>query len=256
MLMNSIAVAVLCGSLLVTTTAAAQTLTQFNKTSTRTRPYFIELYTSQGCSSCPPAETWLSAFSKQTELWHKYFPIAFHVTYWDYIGWKDPFAAKTFSQRQYDHLKAKHIGQVYTPQFVINGQEWRGWFDRKLGDVFSKVQPEVGALSVSIEGLQLTASFDNQTGNSAPIELHLALVGAGLETEVKRGENRNKQLKHDFTVLSHQVIKSNRRQQSTFTAEIERIDTKSWTAEQFAWVAWIEQRDQPVQAVAAWLEAE
>jgi len=107
MLMNSIVVAVLCGSLLVTTTAAAQTLTQFNKTSTTTRPYFIELYTSQGCSSCPPAETWLSAFSKQTELWHKYFPIAFHVTYWDYIGWKDHYATKENGQRQsrYENLK-------------------------------------------------------------------------------------------------------------------------------------------------------
>lgn len=234
--------------------AAAQTLTDFNKQSTTTQPYFIELYTSQGCSSCPPAEAWLSAFTKQTDLWDKYFPLAFHVTYWDYIGWKDPFGKRAFSQRQYDHLNAKHTGQVYTPQFVINGQEWRGWFDRKLGDVLSKPQAEVGTLSVAITGDQLTANFDNQLGNNGPLKLHLALVGAGLETKVKRGENRNKSLQHDFTVLHHQVIEPAAKQPLVFTGTVATKSQYIDKAEKLAWVAWIERRHQPIQAVAAWLD--
>lgn len=242
--------------LLLSVNVAAQTITDFNKKSTANKPYFIELYTSQGCSSCPPAETWLSAFSKQTALWDKYFPLAFHVTYWDYIGWKDPYGERAFSQRQYDHLNAKHIGQVYTPQFVINGQEWRGWFDRKLGDVLSKPQVDVGELSVAIQGLQLRANFENQTGNTSPLELHLALVGAGLETKISRGENRNKILQHDFTVLKHQVFIEQANNANHFAADIEPVTLKDWHATRYAWVAWIEQKDRPIQAVGAWLDTQ
>ncbi len=88
-----------------------------------------------------------------------YFPLAFHVTYWDYIGWKDPFGQRGFSQRQYDHLNAKNTGQVYTPQFVINGEEWRGWFARDLLLGFNRQEQEVGVLNVTVSEQTLKASF-------------------------------------------------------------------------------------------------
>ncbi len=240
--------------LLFSVNVYAQTITDFDKQSTVNKPYFIELYTSQGCSSCPPAETWLSAFSKQTELWDKYFPLAFHVTYWNYIGWKDPYGKRAFSQRQYDHLNAKHTGQVYTPQFVINGQEWRGWFERKLGDVLSKPQAEVGILSVNIKDNQLKAHFNNQTGNDVPLSLHLALVAAGLQTKVTRGENRNKLLEHDFTVLEHQEFEPEKQHPQSFVGEVVIESKYINSAKKLAWVAWVEQRHQPIQAVGDWLQ--
>ena len=92
----------------------------------------IELYTSEGCSSCPPAEAWLSTWKSSPDLWKSVFPVAFHITYWDDLGWTDSFAQPAFTQRQRDY--AARLGQdsVYTPEFVVNGREWRGWFSRRV----------------------------------------------------------------------------------------------------------------------------
>ncbi|WP_037471074.1 DUF1223 domain-containing protein [Shewanella waksmanii] len=273
----------------------AASLGEFNQQSSVYRPYFVELYTSQGCSSCPPAEQWLSSFRDHPQLWKTLFPLAFHVSYWNCIGWKDPYSKRAFSQRQYDHLNAKNTGQVYTPQFVINGKEWRGWFDRELGDVFNQPPEKVGVLSVSIKAksaqdkaentatatatdtatgtagtaLHLQASFerysDNQSSKTAnqssnqqastvindesPIELHLALVGTGFTTNVTRGENRNKVLKHDFTVLQHQVFTPHTTNPSHFSGEVTIDNKHSGKAEKLVWVAWIVQNHRPIQAV-------
>jgi len=76
----------------------------------------IELYTSEGCSSCPPAEEYLNNFKNKKGLWQTWIPVAFHVDYWDYIGWKDRFAAKKFGQRQRQYAKLKRTSTVYTPR--------------------------------------------------------------------------------------------------------------------------------------------
>ena len=83
---------------------------------------FIELYTSEGCSSCPPADRWLSQLKDDPTLWQDKVPIAFHVDYWDYIGWKDSLALPGNTQRQGQYKAENKIGFVYTPGFVINGQ--------------------------------------------------------------------------------------------------------------------------------------
>lgn len=88
----------------------------------------IELFTSEGCSSCPPADNWLSGFKSDPRLWKQIIPLAFHVDYWDYIGWRDRFASPAFSARQSDHKKQGNIRSVYTPGLVVDGREWRGWF--------------------------------------------------------------------------------------------------------------------------------
>ncbi|MDH5614701.1 MAG: DUF1223 domain-containing protein, partial [Gammaproteobacteria bacterium] len=89
----------------------------------------IELYTSEGCSSCPPAEKYLNTYRHNKELWHTYIPVAFHVDYWDYIGWKDRFASPSFSTRQRQHARERNVRSVYTPSFMVNGAGWQpGWF--------------------------------------------------------------------------------------------------------------------------------
>src|SRR5437870_9403607 len=90
----------------------------------------LELYASEGCSSCPPAEAWLSALKEHPRLWKDFVPVAFHVDYWDYLGWKDPFSSKAWSERQSDYAEHWHSDSVYTPGFVLNGNEWRGWLTR------------------------------------------------------------------------------------------------------------------------------
>src|SRR5712692_9250138 len=93
----------------------------------------VELYTSEGCNSCPPADRWLSALGKKypPEL---VVPLALHVDYWDYIGWKDPYAKREFSQRQRRLSELQRAAFVYTPQVLLQGADFRDWggaaFDR------------------------------------------------------------------------------------------------------------------------------
>ncbi|MBE8167854.1 MAG: DUF1223 domain-containing protein, partial [Shewanella sp.] len=152
---------VIIGALLVVLSSGvqAQSLTEFTKQSDEKKPIFIELFSSQGCSSCPPVEEWFSKFMDEQALWQSYFPVSFHVTYWNYLGWRDPFSQRKYSQRQYDHLDKLNIRQVYTPGFLVNGNEWRGWFDRDFSQVKQAGNQVVGKLSLDIKGRQLSASF-------------------------------------------------------------------------------------------------
>src|SRR5712691_12958707 len=91
--------------------------------SAREQTALIELYTSEGCSSCPSAETWLSRLKESPGLWKDFVPLAFHVDYWDYLGWRDPFAAKEWTARQYEYSANWKSESVYTPGFVVDGRE-------------------------------------------------------------------------------------------------------------------------------------
>ena len=95
--------------------------------SASSRTSVLELFTSEGCSSCPPADEWMSRLIDDDRLWSEVVPIAFHVDYWDHLGWKDPVASRDFSSRQREHAASWKNNRVYTPGFVLNGLEWRGW---------------------------------------------------------------------------------------------------------------------------------
>jgi hypothetical protein len=164
------------------------------------RTMVVELFTSQGCSSCPPAEAWLNRFLNDPRLWTDIVPVAFHVDYWDNLGWKDPYATRTNTERQYQYRSDGHAASVYTPCFIVDGREWKGWFDRT--PLPKPSTTNAGILSVRLDGRKLEASF---TGESAKLDLNVAILGAGSETDVTRGENRGRQLHSDFVVL--QLIK-------------------------------------------------
>lgn len=164
----------------------------------------LELYTSEGCSSCPPADRWLSKLRDDPRLWEQVVPIAFHVDYWDYIGWEDRLASAEHGRRQRDYAREGNVKTVYTPGLILGGQEWRGWFSRpvlELGD-----QEEVGRLSLDLANRQGTAVFVPVEGTGKPLELHVAVLGFGLETEVRAGENRGRKLIHDFAVLDYRRV--------------------------------------------------
>ena len=86
----------------------------------------IELYTSEGCSSCPPAETWMSRLKESPGLWKQFVPIAFHVDYWDRLGWRDRFSSQRWTERQRRYASLWQSESVYTPAVVVNGREQRG----------------------------------------------------------------------------------------------------------------------------------
>src|SRR5208282_1119235 len=91
------------------------------------------LYTSEGCSSCPPAEAWLSGLQDSPRLWKDFAPVAFHVDYWNYLGWKDAWSDAAFSERQWTFAQRWQSKSIYTPEFVFNGREWHNWFAGKNG---------------------------------------------------------------------------------------------------------------------------
>jgi len=165
-----------------------------------TQSSLIELFTSEGCSSCPPAEKWLSALKSSSDLWKKAVPVAFHVDYWDHLGWRDHFAKPEFTSRQHRYAAAWGGDSVYTPGFVVNGKEWRDWFGR---NGMPTTSTKVGVLRVSLgDGGKLTATFVPETTQPRALAFDVALLGNDLESDVKRGENSGRKLLHDFVVLS------------------------------------------------------
>jgi len=80
----------------------------------------LELFTSEGCSSCPPAETWLSGLKSAPGLWKEFVPVSFHVDYWDHLGWKDAWGTKAFSDRQRAYARNWQTDSIYTPGFVLD----------------------------------------------------------------------------------------------------------------------------------------
>ncbi|UTW44937.1 DUF1223 domain-containing protein [bacterium SCSIO 12696] len=156
----------------------------------------LELYTSEGCSSCPPADRWLSRQKQNSGLWTQFVPVAFHVAYWDWIGWEDDFASEKYDQRQRNYASTGAISNIYTPGFLLNGREWRGFFQHQSALPTAK-PVQAGNLALSIDGKTFSASFDGKNGR----ELNIAILGMGLNNKVTRGENRNKTLAHDFVVV-------------------------------------------------------
>src|SRR5882672_8823723 len=178
---------------------AQNTLLTFQSPGQRTA--LIELYTSEGCSSCPPAEAWLSHLRTSPGLWKDFVPLAFHVDYWDHLGWRDPWASKSFSDRQRTYAKQWRSDSIYTPGFVLNGKEWRDWSGRNDGPKAGGAN--AGVLTVSSSDpnrWQVSFAPPNTTG--ADYEVHGALLAGGLSSDVKAGENRGRLLRHDFVVLA------------------------------------------------------
>ena len=174
-------------------------------TSPNQQTTFVELYTSEGCSSCPPADQWLSALKDNPRLWKEIVPVAFHVDYWNDLGWKDKFSRAEHSQRQRNYAKFQNLRTVYTPGFLQNGREWRAWFRNRMLD--SDLGDEVGRLEVSIKEGIVTASFRSEKEMESPLTLNVAWLGFDLATEVLAGENKGKILKHDFVSYSTNEIK-------------------------------------------------
>lgn len=204
----------------------------------------LELYTSQGCSSCPPAERWLNKFIDDDDLWVEVIPIAFHVDYWDYIGWQDPYAAAAHGERQRDYARAGRARTVYTPGFFSNGREWRGW-TFGLGPRRGDRRP--GSLIATIDAGRIHASFP---AAGEPTQLHVALLGCGIETVVARGENRGRTLPQEFVVLAHALHTSD-----TGQWQVDLPQVEAGQAQRLAIALWVStpENPAPLQATGGWL---
>ncbi len=217
----------------------------------------LELFTSEGCSSCPPADKWLTGLKSNPGLWHNFIPIALHVDYWDYIGWQDPFASPAHSKRQRQYVREQSLKAVYTPGFVYNGSEWRQWYRSRNVDFPAGNRP--GSLQLQVEGKVVTVQFTPRPGTNLATEspanykIHVALLGFGLKTRVSAGENRGKILPHDFVVLgmNNASLKIVERR---FEAQLS-MPHPTATPESYGVVAWISSKSEqrPIQAVGGFL---
>jgi len=171
------------------------------------RVALLELYTSEGCSSCPPADRWLSAARQRADWGGRVVPLALHVDYWDYIGWKDAYAKPLFSARQQEQVAAAGNTVVYTPQFFVQGRSWRSArpssnLDAALQEAARKpAGADVSLTSQKTEGRSLPVRLEVRLkpGQDAAA-VYVALYQNGLTTSVRAGENQGATLRHDYVV--------------------------------------------------------
>jgi hypothetical protein len=165
------------------------------------RTPLVELCTSEGCSSCPPADQFLSELTDSKGLWRDYVPVSFHVDYWDRLGWKDRFARAEFTERQRAYARTWKSRSVYTPAFVIDGREWKGFFEGEL--LPRSVNDRVGVLRLErVESRSWKLKFRPVKKHEGTLNGHIVIQGLGLDSLVSSGENRGRRLEHDFVVLS------------------------------------------------------
>ena len=170
----------------------------------------LELYTSEGCDSCPPADRWVSELPAKKLTTDRLLPLAFHVDYWNQLGWIDPYAQAAFSDRQRQHSKRRGVSFVVTPQLLLNGADYRraALFDDIDGRVktinSAKPQAEISIkLNNGASGLHSRVNV-SVAGGAEPrrAQVYLALYENNLATVVKAGENKGRTLHHDFVVRS------------------------------------------------------
>lgn len=171
------------------------------------RVALLELYTSEGCSSCPPADRWLSKLTADKAVPETLLPLAFHVDYWNALGWNDPYSQGKFSDRQRQHSRRRGARFVVTPQFLLDGQPYQRPF--LFGDLDAKMQainrtPPRARIRIS-ESRQystINAQIDAQVAEPAlhTAELFIAIFENNLQSAVASGENAGALLKHDFVV--------------------------------------------------------
>lgn len=173
----------------------------------------IELYTSQGCSSCPPADDWLSRLNMESPL--RGIPLALHVGYWDYIGWKDPFARREFNDRQAWLSARSGGGNVYTPQVFVGGSELADWRQREhFGAALKSVVTRTPQANIELQAHWISAAAAGDLtqrrlavqvqwsadGAARNPQLLLAVKRSGYVTDVQKGENGGSRLRGDHVV--------------------------------------------------------
>jgi hypothetical protein len=216
------------------------------------RAVVVELFTSEGCSSCPPADTLLKQLSEQHDLKGvQLLALEEHVDYWNNLGWKDPYSSNEFSQRQSDYAQVFGRDGVYTPQMIVDGQfEFVG--SRRLAamETIQKAanQPKAEIVLVtSANSSPDKPTFEVQVKNVDGVsvrgetELWIAVTEKGLQTDVKAGENSGETLKHAAVVRSLRKIDT-LRDLAGYNRQIQINIDRGWKKENLAVVVFLAEK--------------
>ena len=195
--------AVVCLLTLSTLTAAtAQAAGSCSARSAATITPVVELYTSEGCNSCPPADQWLSRLKAEPNV----VALAFHVDYWDRLGWKDRFASPAYTQRQAQTQATSGARFNYTPQVLFDGADRPDW--PSLSVAGAKRSRAAAPVEVSLvrDGSHFTASIAALPGAPSRLAAYWAVTEQGHVSNVKAGENSGVTLKHDYVVREYRPV--------------------------------------------------
>lgn len=199
----------------------------------------LELYTSEGCSSCPPADELSGRI--QNELKDKnVYVLAYHVDYWDKQGWKDIFSNADYTKRQYDYAKFMGKDPIYTPQVIINGKiDYVGSQETSLRNGIKSALVKPASASVSLETNQIDNNLSvnySVEGTSKNSRLFIAVVQKEAKSNVKRGENANRVLTHYQIVRQLQSVDLNKVKKGTVTVRL----PKNFNAQDFEIIGFVQ----------------
>ncbi|MEN2489445.1 DUF1223 domain-containing protein [Flavobacterium sp. B11] len=199
----------------------------------------LELYTSEGCSSCPPADELLGKI--QNEYRDKnVFVLAYHVDYWDKQGWKDIFSSADFTKRQYDYAQFLGKEPIYTPQVIINGKtDYIGSQETSLRNGIKSALSKQALASLNLEANQNENSISvnySVEGTSKNSRLLLAVVQKEAKSNVKRGENAHRILSHYQIVRNLQSVDLNKNKKGTASVHL----PKNYNAQDFEIIGFVQ----------------
>lgn len=209
------------------------------------QPVLVELFTSEGCSSCPPADRALIFLETQQPVkGAEIITLAFHVDYWDRLGWKDRFSSPQFSQRQENYTRAMKLDSNYTPQMVVDGEyQFVGSNTGEASKSITKASEKLkGNVKGELVGNSLKVQIDNIPKHSGST-VFLAIAEDGLNTNVRAGENRGEKLEHVSVVRdlkSIGKIESNATDHNAFT---ELQFNPEWRKENVKFVVFVQEND-------------
>jgi hypothetical protein len=204
-------------------------------------PVLVELFTSEGCSSCPPADALLSRLDETQPVEGALIvPVALHVDYWNYLGWPDPFSSPEFSTRQGEYSAAFGRDGVYTPQMVVDGVKEFPGSNTSAAHNAIKQAARAPKAAVSITravgedgGVRLGVSIEKlaRAAGDGPAQVLLAVTESGLASDVRRGENAGRKLGHVGVVRRLTAVGSLPEGGGAFETETRVVPDKAWRRE-------------------------
>jgi hypothetical protein len=210
-------------------------------------PVMVELFTSEGCSSCPPADVLLSKLDQQPINGVEIIVLSEHVDYWNSLGWQDPFSSAGFSERQRAYGDAFRTSSVYTPQMIVDGQQQFVGSDEKraraaIVKAAKETRAKVELQLTSTKELSVTVTDLPQITQDDTVEVLLAVTESNLSSDVPRGENAGRSLKHTAVVRHLQTVGEVAAGSNKFTANAAVPSNTGWRKDNLRIVVFIQER--------------
>ncbi len=206
---------------------------------------FVELFTSEGCSSCPPADRVLAQLEReQTNMDAEIITLALHVDYWNYLGWKDEFSSKSYSERQSGYAERFKLDSIYTPQMVVDGQT------QFVGSNLGTAQKAISDLAKNQKAnIEISNANDKLKVKIADAPAHddsyvwLAIAEDDLKTNVRRGENGGKTLNHVSVVREMKLLGNLAAADKTFENETALQLNSNWKKENLNFIVFVQGKE-------------